>query len=208
VSRRSGAALLAVAYGALAGAVAAGSLAGLDQWAVRHLMPGAAHRHGEPGALEAVVPLLHANWDGGLAIAANVVTIPAGALISVLIVFALSRTLCVALVAADLVELLCKSVVTRPALYDDGVHVRAFDASFPSGHALRAVIVAGAIAHVWPRLRDWAVAWVIASVALLQLAGWHTPSDLAGGVALGLLALLGARAAGALRARRRLRAGA
>jgi len=43
------------------------------------------------------------------------------------------------------------------------------------------------------------------ALALLELAGWHTPTDLAGGVLLGALALLGARGAGAL-GRRRLAA--
>jgi hypothetical protein len=51
-------------------------------------------------------------------------------------------------------------------------------------------------------LRSWAAAWAVASIVLLQLAGWHTPTDVLGGVLLGLLALLGARGAGALRARR------
>jgi membrane-associated phospholipid phosphatase len=205
VSRRNAAVVLTAAFAALAGAVAAGALSDVDQWAVRHLMPGAGHRHEQPGTLEAIVPLLHARWNGALAVAANVVTLPAGVVVSAAIVFSLSRVSGLALVAADAVELLCKSVVTRPALYDRGVHVRAFDASFPSGHALRAVIIAGAVAYVWPRYRWWAAAWAVASVALLQLAGWHTPSDLAGGVILGSLGGFGARAAGALRARRRFR---
>jgi hypothetical protein len=46
------------------------------------------------------------------------------------------------------------------------------------------VIVAAAVAWAWPRGRRFAVAWAIVSIVLLQLAGWHTPTDIAGGVLL------------------------
>jgi len=125
------------------------------------------------------------------------------------IVLAASRVAGTGLVVAwalgSAIELLCKHVLVRPALHDGSFHIAAFDSSFPSGHALRAVLVAFAIARSWPRVRPLAVAWVVASVVLLQLAGWHTPSDLAGGLLLGglaVLSLLGLRAAGAFRARR------
>jgi membrane-associated phospholipid phosphatase len=156
--------------------------------------------------LEGLVPLLHSNWSSSYAIAANIVTLPASFLISLAIAFACSRAFAAMLVAAVAVEVLCKEVLTRPALYDGSFHIAPFDSSFPSGHALRTVIVAGAIAWRWPRARYLAVAWALASIVLLQLAGWHTPTDVAGGVLLGVLALLGARAAGAL-GRRRLAAG-
>jgi hypothetical protein len=201
VSRRS-AALLACAFAGLAALVAAGSLTRVDQWAVDHLMPGASLRHANVGLLQGLVPLLHSRWGSAYAIAANIVTLPASFLISLAIVVACSRILGAALAAAVAVEVLCKEVLTRPALYDGSFHIAAFDSSFPSGHALRTVIVAAAVAWRWPRVRTFAVAWAIASIALLQLAGWHTPTDLAGGVVLGALALLGARAAGALGGRR------
>jgi membrane-associated phospholipid phosphatase len=204
VSRRS-TALLACAFAALAAFVAAGAFTRVDQWAVDHLMPGASFHNGEGGLLEGLVPLLHSNWDSALAIATNVVTLPASFLISLAIVFACSRALAGALIAAVAVEALCKELLTRPALYDGSFHIAAFDSSFPSGHALRTVIVAAAVAWRWPRARAVALAWAIASLVLIQLAGWHTPTDIAGGVLLAALALLGARAAGAL-GRRRLAA--
>jgi membrane-associated phospholipid phosphatase len=42
----------------------------------------------------------------------------------------------------------------------------------------------------------------VCAIVLLQLAGWHTPTDILGGVLLGLLALLLGGGARALRARR------
>jgi len=204
VSRRS-TALLVGAFAALAALVAAGAFTRVDQWAVDHVMPGANFHNGEGGLLEGLVPLLHSNWDSAYAIAANIVTLPASFLISLAIAFPCSRALGAALVAAVAVEVLCKEVLTRPALYDGSFHIAAFDSSFPSGHALRTMIVAAAVAWRWPRARPVALAWAIASLVLIQLAGWHTPTDIAGGVLLAALALLGARAAGAL-GRRRLAA--
>jgi membrane-associated phospholipid phosphatase len=208
VFRRS-AAVLAAAYATLAVLVAAGALTRVDQWGVDHLMPSASFRHAQAGWLEAAVPLLHQRFDSPLSVATDVVTLPAAALVSLAIVLALSRAAGTGLVVAwtfgSAVELLCKHVLVRPALHDGSFHIAAFDSSFPSGHAMRAVLVAFAIARVWPRVRPLAVAWVFASVVLLQAAGWHTPSDLAGGLLLGglaVLGLLGLRAAGALRARR------
>jgi len=208
VFRRS-AAVLAAAYATLAVLVAVGALTRVDQWGVDHLMPSASFRHAQAGWLEAAVPLLHQRFDSPLSVATDVVTLPAAALVSLAIVLAASRVAGTGLVAAwafgSAVELLCKHVLVRPALHDGSFHIAAFDSSFPSGHALRAVLVAFAIARSWPRVRPLAVAWVVASVVLLQLAGWHTPSDLAGGLLLGglaVLGLLGLRAAGAFRARR------
>jgi membrane-associated phospholipid phosphatase len=189
VSRRN-AALLVCAFAALAALIAAGAFTDVDQWAVDHLMPGASFRHANGPLLNGLVPLLHSHWGSGYQVAANVVTLPASFLISLAIVFACSRLLGLALVAAVAVEVLCKEVLTRPALYDGTFHIASFDSSFPSGHALRTVIVAGAIAWRWPRARYVAVIWAIASIVLLQLAGWHTPTDIAGGVVLGALALL------------------
>ena len=203
-----GTVVLAVAYATLAVLVAAGAFTGVDQWAIEHLMPSASFHRGRPGWLEAAVPLLHQRFDSPLAVAADIVTLPAAALVSLAIVVAASRVAGLGLVAVwaagSAVELLCKHVLVRPAVYDGTFHVAAFDSSFPSGHALRAVLVACAVTRMWPRARGAAIVWVAASVVLLQLAGWHTPTDLAGGLLLGglaVLALVGGRRAGALRGR-------
>jgi PAP2 superfamily len=192
VSRLSrSAALLSCAFAAFAVLVTVGAFTRVDQWAVDHLMPGANFHHPEGGLLDGLVPLLHSRWDSPYAVAANIVTLPAVFLFALAIAFASSRMLAIALVAAVAVEVLCKELLTRPPLHNGSF--ATFDSSFPSGHALRTVIVAGAIASAWPRAGRFAAAWAIGSIVLLLLAGWHTPTDLAGGVLLGGLALLGAR---------------
>jgi membrane-associated phospholipid phosphatase len=196
-------ALLAIAFATIAALVAAGVLTRFDQWGVDHLMPGADFRARQSTFAESLVPLLGAHWETWLGGIANIVTLPASFLLSLAIVAWRSRLLALALLAAVAVEVVCKELLERPALYDGAFHIGAFDSSFPSGHSLRTVLVAAAL---WPLLRGWAVAWAVASIVLLQLAGWHTPTDIAGGVLLALLALLGARGAGALRARRLARA--
>jgi membrane-associated phospholipid phosphatase len=168
-------------------------------------MPKAKFHNQGGGLLEGLVPLLHSHWSSSYAVAANIVTLPASFLISLAIAFACSRAVGAVLVTAVAVEVLCKEVLTRPALYDGSFHITAFDSSFPSGHALRTLIVAAAVGWRWPRARPIAVVWAIASLVLIQVAGWHTPTDIAGGVLLAALALLGARGAGAL-GRRRLAA--
>jgi membrane-associated phospholipid phosphatase len=193
--RSASAFLLSTGFAVLAILVAAGTCTGLDQWAVGHLMPGAVFTTTESGLAEALIPLYHTQWDDAYSVAANIVTLPASFVISLVLVAWRSRALAVALVAATAVETLCKHVLTRPELHH-GMHISGFDASFPSGHTIRTVIVAGAFAHPLTAL------WAVCSIVLLQLAGWHTPTDILGGVLLGLLALLLGRGAGALRGRR------
>ena len=190
---RRSAALLSCAFAALAVLVAAGAFTGVDQWTVDHLMPGASFHHAQGGFLDGLVPLLHSRWDSPYAVAANLVTLPAAFLLALAITFACSRVFGIALGAAVAVEVLCKELLARPALHDGSFHIASFDSSFPSGHALRTVIVASAVAWSRPRAGRFAAVWAIGSIVLLLLAGWHTPTDLAGGVLLGGLALLGAR---------------
>jgi membrane-associated phospholipid phosphatase len=187
--------LLSLSFAALAVLVSTGACTGLDQWAVDRLMPGAVFTSTEAGLAEALIPLYHTQWDNAYSVAANVVTLPASFVVSLVLVGRRSRRLAVLLVAATAVETLCKHVLTRPEL-DAGMHITAFDASFPSGHTIRTVIVAGAFAHPLTAL------WAVCAIVLLQLAGWHTPTDILGGVLLGLLALLLGGGARALRARR------
>src|SRR5262249_28139381 len=95
-------------------------------------------------------------------------------------------------VAGNAVEVLCKSVLERPPLFAlvHGVpfHLSGFDNSYPSGHTLRSLLLAGLIAALWPRTRVPAFAWAAVALPLLVLAGFHTPSDIVGGMLLaGLL---------------------
>lgn len=200
---RHSAATGAAAFAALSGLTAAGAFSGLDQWAVDHAMPGASFGRVSTSLLTDVIPLYHVHWHSPWSVATNLVTLPASFLLSLVIVAAPSRRLGLALLACVAVEVICKETLRRPALHHGAFHIAPFDSSFPSGHALRTVLVAVAAASAWPRLAGVATVWAAASIVLLLLGGWHTPSDLAGGVALGLL---GAAAAGAFRRRRLARA--
>ncbi|MGH3009168.1 MAG: phosphatase PAP2 family protein [Gaiellaceae bacterium] len=194
----------AIAFAVIAVLVAAGPLTSLDQWSCDHLMPFAGKPGGPPAFLESVVPLFHAGWHpAGMAVA-QLVTLPGQVVVSFLLVGLGAWKLrapgwIVAWIAAVVAEVVIRHVLTRPALYRGGVHVTAFDSSWPSGHALRCALVAAVLATAWPRLREALAAWLVAAVVLLVLAGFHTPTDVAGGLLLGLLGWWAARAARLLR---------
>jgi membrane-associated phospholipid phosphatase len=196
--------VVAAAFALLAVLLSAGVFHDLDQWAVQHLMPGLEPNPSENSLAESLVPLLGSDWSDGWSVAANLVALPGSFVIALAIVAWRSRVLALAMLAAVAVEVVCKEVLTKPALYLEGVHIVPFDSSFPSGHTLRIVLVAGALFWL---LRGWAVAWAAAAIALILLAGWHTPTDIGGGLLLGGLGLRCARSAGALRTGRLRRAG-
>ena len=201
----SRAALSGAAFAALGGLVAAGSLTGFDQWGCDHLMPLAGTPNGGPPSfLESLVPLFHAAWHPAGAAVTQIVTLPGQVVVSFVIVAAAAWKLrapvwVAAWLGATGVEFALRHLLTRPALYRDGVHVTAFDSSWPSGHALRCALVAAVLAAAWPHARSALAAWLVASALLLELAGFHTPTDVLGGL---LLALLAGRAVGAARALR------
>jgi membrane-associated phospholipid phosphatase len=179
----------AVAFAALAGLVASGALTGLDQWAVDHAMPFAGGPSQPPTLLESAVPLLHAQFRPVGAGIAQIVTLPGQVVISFLLDATAAWKLrdvtwIAAWVAAVAVELVFRHAMTRPALYRHGVHLVAFDTSWPSGHALRSAIVVAALVAAWPRLRVPLLVWLAAVAVLLELAGFHTPTDVAGGLLL------------------------
>ena len=204
MSRRKGALAVALtaAFATLAVLVATGTLNGLDQWSVDHLMPGLTDGSRRPSIVDAAVPLRHASWGTGLDVVANVVTLPAQALVA----SALAGLCCLALWRRDLrraalawggtwlagnaVEVLCKATLARPLLHAHGDALIAFQSSYPSGHTLRSVLLAAAVAAVWPLARRWIAAWAAASLVLLELGGFHVPSDIAGGLLLALLLCL------------------
>lgn len=196
---------LSAAFAALAVLVAAGTLTGFDQWACDHLMPLAGGTGGgPPSLLESLVPLFHASWHPAGVALTQIVTLPGQVLVSFALVAVGAWKLrapawVVAWLGAAVVEFVIRHVLTRPALYRGGVHITAFDSSWPSGHALRCALVAAVLAAAWPRARTALAAWLVASAVLLEIAGFHAATDVLGGL---LLALLACRAAGAARALR------
>jgi membrane-associated phospholipid phosphatase len=162
---------------------------GLDQWAVDHTMPFAGGSSAPPTLLESIVPLLHAQFHPVGAAVAQIVTLPGQVVISFLLVavaaWKLRNATWIAVwIAAVAVEIVFRHALTRPALYRHGAHLVAFDTSWPSGHALRCAIVAAAAAAAWPRLRSVLAVWLVAVAVLLELAGFHTPTDIVGGLLL------------------------
>ena len=137
----------------------------------------------------------------------DLVTYPASILVSAL-VFGVaglvlwrrgSRTVAVVCWAtwfvANALEAATKLALPKPALHreQDGVtyHVVPFDHSFPSGHTVRAVLLAALVALVWRRFAWPAAVWAVLVVPVCLVAGSsHVPSDVAGGLLFGLLVVL------------------
>jgi membrane-associated phospholipid phosphatase len=199
VRRGTAAALAAAGTGlvALAVVVAAGGAARVDQYAVDHWMPklGA----GDDSAMLSWSQL-YPHLGTPVQVVCNLWTFPASPLVSAL-VFALgcwtlarrgrrdaALAWAAAFVLANAAEVLGKSVLTRPALDAHGGVYHGFDSSFPSGHALRAVLLAALVWAVWPRLRWLAVVWAALVLPALVLNGAHTPSDVLGGALLAVVA--------------------
>jgi len=195
---------LSGAFAACAALVTTGALNGVDQSALDHLMPLAGGPGGPPTILESLIPLYHAMWHPvGIAVT-QIVTLPGQVVISFVLVAAGAWKLrepawVVAWFGAVSVEFVLRHVLTRPALYRDGIHLIGLDSSWPSGHALRCTIVAVVLATAWPGARAALVAWLLASLLLLEIAGFHTPTDVVGGLLLALLACVAAAGARGLR---------
>jgi membrane-associated phospholipid phosphatase len=204
----------------LAVLVVSGALTSIDQYAVDHWMPRL--DAGSDDAALLTWGQLYPHLGSALQAACNLWTFPASPLVSTLVLAAGCWTLArrgrrdaalawaVAWNLANAVELLGKSVLTRPALHAAGGAFHGFDSSFPSGHTLRAVLLAALVAAVWPRAAWPAVVWAALVLPALVLNGAHTPSDVLGGALLAVLTVAAGEAWLAARSgapsRRRLRA--
>jgi membrane-associated phospholipid phosphatase len=188
----------------MAALVASGAATGLDRWAAEHAMPLAGRPAPPPISLESLVPLLDAAFHPLGVGVGQIVTLPGQVVLSFLLIVAAGwrlRTvgraeaaMCwpAAWLLAVAVEVVFRHTLTRSAIYRQGVHLSGFDMSWPSGHALRCALVAAAFAAAWPRLRVPLAIWLAAAVVLLELAGFHTPTDVAGGLLLATAAAAGA----------------
>jgi membrane-associated phospholipid phosphatase len=185
----------------LAALVAAGSLSGIDQWSVDHLMPGLTPGSGKQSLFGSLFPIFRSSKEHGhVAIAAltyGVVwiasVIPSVLLVVAALLFLRSRgkkrlafRIGLVFAAVNVVEILGKELITGPALYahqaGTSVHVRPFDSSFPSGHEIRAVLLVACLATCIPNVRLVGIAWLVVVSMLLVVGGWHTPTDVAGGL--------------------------
>src|SRR3954470_15983088 len=202
--RRPLALACAVAFAALAVLVAhGGAVHRIDAWAVHHAMPGLDPSSRAPSVGGSLIPLRHASVDdrsSRIRLVTNLWTFPASAGVSALLFAGGAllllrrgrRTAAVfwagAWVAGNLIEVLCKDTIERPPLFalvhGVPVHLAGFDSSYPSGHTLRSLLLAGLVAALWPRARRPAFAWAAVALPLLLVAGFHTPSDIVGGALL------------------------
>lgn len=171
----------AVGLAALTALVAAGALTGIDRYAVHHWMPWL---QPTPHHLVDLRGLFVPRGEPTLAATlAEWWTYPASVFGSALVVAATRRIECVALwVAANALELLGKLTIARPS-----VSIGAFRHSYPSGHTVRAFVVATAVWWTWRRAGPFAAAWALTVPFALVALGDHVPSDVAGGALLALL---------------------
>lgn len=186
---------LAVAGAALAIAtavlVAAGVLTRVDQFAVSHLMPWVEPGRARPltfGAL--ALPRL----DGPLPRALlDLWTYPAALVPSLVVVLLcalrsarpVGAAWCALWLGGNVLELVGKSTISRPALYAAHARVESFDASLPSGHTIRALVVAAAVASTW-RFGRYALVWAAGVLPALVVLGAHVPTDVAAGLFVAL----------------------
>jgi membrane-associated phospholipid phosphatase len=196
---------------ALAVTVDAGWAAGLDQWSVDHVMPYQDHPTGEPSPFDrATSPLAavrnSANSTGTRFLFA--LTIPVGPVPGVLLVGTGAAVLirrgrrksaaawCGVVAAALVAEAAIKHLVERPLLHkiDPSTHVAlpadTFTRSFPSGHTIRAVILAGLVVELAPQFAYLAFTSAGITSVLTVLLTMHTPTDVVGGALLGFILLV------------------
>lgn len=180
------------AFLALTGLVWAGVFTSFDRYATDHWMPWA---HFGPHHLIQVAGVFKPQTEstfGGTLVA--LWTYPASPFISALIVLAcawvLPRREGVAAIAlwivANAVELLGKLVVSRPSVGQPG-----FSDSFPSGHTVRAFVVAAVVAWTWRRVALPAYAWAVGVAIALVTIGDHVPTDVIGGALLAAALVVG-----------------
>jgi membrane-associated phospholipid phosphatase len=154
----------------LGAAVRQGRVEGLDHFASVHFQP---LRKGDWSLLTApagpvAAPLL-------LLVGAAAMRRPARIRAAWMLVFA----------ASVAIEVVGKPLVERAHVDPDRLPWHAHD-GFPSGHTMRGVIVAGALAAAWPAARIPLVVWAVANAALVATTGMHPLSEVVGGLVGGV----------------------
>lgn len=165
----------------------AGAFTGADDFAVAHLAPWLNPRP-HPSITLATLTIPSIGGPVGKQLL-NLWIYPAAVLPSLVIVAVCGLRWLALWVAGNAVEVVGKAVVSRPALHWHGAHVRGFDHSLPSGHTIRAFLVAAALAAAWRHGR-WAWLWAVTVPFALVALGHHVPSDTVAGVFV-VLALAG-----------------
>ena len=184
--RRRVALVSAVLFIALAVLVDLGQFTWLDQHAVSHWMPWLEpQRHPMITVSALLVPQTVSSTFGTIV---DVWTYPAAVIPSGVIVVLLlvlrgwsAAVWAVLWVGANVIELAGKLIVERPNLYFHGIHVSGFDHSLPSGHTMRSLVIATALAATW-RVGRPALVWAATVPFALVALGDHTPTDVVAGL--------------------------
>jgi membrane-associated phospholipid phosphatase len=196
---------LAAALIVLTVLVVAGAVTSLDQFSLDHLMPWLVP--GSPAGSSTAGFYRPFTLHSATAIKIlDLWTYPCSVLVSGVVVTAACAVLwrrlgtvaafapAAAWVIGNAIEVAGKHFIVRPALYGTAnglrVHVTAFDDSFPSGHMIRGLLVAGAVVLVWKRATRWAVIWAVLVAPALVLQAAHTITDVVGGALVGVLLLV------------------
>jgi membrane-associated phospholipid phosphatase len=190
-----GAVIAAALLAVLAVLVHAGKLNSVDTYAVRHLMPYRRDDEHHPFSVFAAMIAYHGyHFHLGPA-----VRLPASAFISSVLIAACFVVLwlrgkrraallwAACFFLANVLEVFGKVVITKPRLFDlrhGELLPVGFHHSFPSGHVVRAAVLASVAAYVWPRLAPLFAVWVLAVIVTAELDGIHSPSDIAGALLL------------------------
>jgi membrane-associated phospholipid phosphatase len=196
---------LGLALVVLTALVWAGSLNRFDQFGVNHFMPWLEPRETHAGATVGLYRPFSpdaSTWSKAFALW----TYPCSILISTLIVVVAGIVLwrrygpvvgllpAAAWIIGNAVEVVGKGMITRPPLYltthGAPFHVEPFDDSYPSGHMLRGVIVAFALALIFTRSWKWLALWAVLVGPALVLDAAHTVTDVVGGALIGLILLV------------------
>jgi membrane-associated phospholipid phosphatase len=208
---------------ALAGLIAAGRLAWLDQWSAYHVMTQLHPTRLSASAHQVAVQRLTVEW-------AHPASILWFAFIGGVVVLDMLRrrrfqhvfAVVAATVVAGAGALAARWLVERPILHahvaGDTFAAPGLGTSYPSGHVVCAALLSW-IVLMWlsgarsPRARLIVsvigvafLAWLAGLAALLVVAGWHTPTDVLGALLLAIgaaaVAPLAAARLGGIRARR------
>jgi membrane-associated phospholipid phosphatase len=187
--------LAGAAFLALAGLVWAGTLSGLDNHAIHHWMPWARPpgRHRLVSLRAAFLPETRSTLGGTLV---GLWAYPASPFVSLVLVLLCARFLerraalaVLALwVVANAIEVAGKLTITRPSI--DIANLRD---SFPSGHTVRALVLAAAVGWTWRRAGPAVLAWALTVPLALVALGDHVPTDVIGGALLAACLILATR---------------
>jgi membrane-associated phospholipid phosphatase len=171
----------------VAACVAAGAFTWLDQFAVSHLMPWLRiRRHTTITLSDLTLPGAHGPAGR---LVCDLWTYPAAFVPSLVLVIVASSfqgpasaiRWSAAWVAGNALELAGKLTVDRPSLHHHGLTVPGFESSLPSGHTIRALVVAAVVAATWRRGR-LAYIWAALVPVALVLLGAHVPTDVVAGL--------------------------